>query len=403
MSDPARVLVGGPLEPFARGFVVELAERGYTNGSAIQQMYLVAHLSRWLAAEGLGPMAVSPAVIEGFCAARRAAGYKSLLTARALDSLLVYLRRLGVVPEVSVSVPNGAVEELLCRFRRYLELERGLAPGSSRVYLHWVRPFLEGFADEHGVDLTGLDAAAVRRFVVSFCPGHSRRTAEVMVAALRALLRFLYFDGELARPLADAVPSVAVWRLSELPRRLEAEQVRRLLSSCDRRTARGRRDFAIVTVLARFGLRAGAVAALSLDDIDWRRGEITAVGKGGRRERLPLPVDVGEAIVAYLRDGRPVSAERGAVFVRMLAPYHALSRDGVSMVVANAARRAGLGNIRAHQLRHTAASEMLHAGVTLPEIGQVLGHRAPATTAIYAKVDREALRRIARPWPGLAA
>jgi integrase/recombinase XerD len=403
MSDPARVRVPGPLERFAGGFVVELSGQGYTAGSAVQQMYLVAHLSRWLEAEGLEPAALSPAVVERFCGARRAAGYKSHLTVRALDPLLAYLRDLGAVPTASGSVPCGAVEELLCRFRGYLEVERGLVPGSSRVYVHWVRPFLEGLAGSDGLDLAGLDAAAVRRFVVAFCPGRSRRTAELMVAALRALLRFLYFEGELSRPLADAVPSVAVWRLSEVPRRLEAEQVRGLLASCDRQTAHGRRDFAILTVLMRLGLRAGAVAALSLADVDWRAGEIIAVGKGGRSERLPLPVDVGEAIVAYLRDGRPRRTQDAAVFVRMLAPYRALSSDGVSMVVAAAARRAGLGQVRAHRLRHTTASEMLRAGVTLPEIGQVLGHREAATTALYAKVDREALRQIARPWPGSAS
>jgi len=403
MRDPARTVVLGPLEPFAGGFVVELSAQGYTAGSAVQQMCLMAHLSRWLAAEGLGPAALSPAVVERFCCARRAAGYRSLLSSRALDPLLSYLRQLGVVPAVSAPVPGGAVEELLCRYRRYLEIERGLVAGSARVYVHWVRPFLEGMAGEDGLDLDGLDAAAVRRFVVGFCAGRSRRTTEVLVAALRALLRFLYFEGELTRPLVDAVPSVAAWRLSELPRRLDGEQVRRLLGACDRQTAQGRRDFAIVTVLARLGLRAGAVAALSLDDIDWRAGEITALGKGSRSERLPLPVDVGEAIVAYLRDGRPHRSLDGAVFVRMLAPYRALSSDGVSMVVASAARRAGLGQVGAHRLRHTAASEMLRAGAGLPEIGQVLGHRAAATTAIYAKVDRDGLRQVARSWPARSA
>jgi integrase/recombinase XerD len=403
MSDPSRTVVGGPLAPFADGFVIELSALGYTAGSAHQQMCLMAHLSRWLAAEGLGPSALSPVVVERFFSARRAAGYTSLLSSRALDSLLGYLLRRGVVPAASSLLPAGPVEELLCRYRRYLEIERGLVAGSSRVYVHWVRPFLEGLVDEDGLDLARVDTAAVRRFVVRFCAGRSRRTTEVMVAALRALLRFLYFEGELSRLLVDAVPSVAVWRLSELPRRLEGEQVQRLLGAFDRQTVQGCRDFAIVTVLVRLGLRAGAVAALTLDDIDWRAGEITAVGKGGRSERLPLPVDVGEAIVAYLRDGRPRRTVDGAVFVRMLAPYRALSPDGVSMVVISAARRAGLGQVGAHRLRHTAASEMLRAGVGLPEIGQVLGHRAPATTAIYAKVDRDGLRQIARPWPARSA
>jgi site-specific recombinase XerD len=402
MSDPSRTVVIGPLAPFAEGFVVELCALGYTAGSAHQQMCLMAHLSRWLAGEGVGPGALSPMVVERFFAARRAAGYSSLLSSRALDSLLVYLRGLGVLV-ASALAPAGPVEELLCRFRRYLEIERGLVAGSSRVYVHWVRPFVESLAGEDGLDLAGVDAAAVRRFVVTFCAGRARRTTEVLVAALRALLRFLYFDGLVSRVLVDAVPSVAVWRLSDVPGRLDDEQVRRLLGACDRRTVQGRRDFAIVTVLVRLGLRAGAVAGLAMGDIDWRAGELTVVGKGGGSERLPLTVDVGEAIVAYLRDGRPQRTLDGAVFVRMLAPYRALSSDGVSMVVTKAARRAGLGQVGAHRLRHTAASEMLRAGAGLPEIGQVLGHRAAATTAIYAKVDRDGLRQLARPWPGRSA
>jgi integrase/recombinase XerD len=399
VRDPTCTVVPGPLAPFAAGYVVELSALGYTAGSAAQQMCLMAHLSRWLATESLGAGALSPGVVERFCRARRAAGYRSLLSSKALDSLLAYLGRLGVVCTAGVAAPGGAVEELAGRYRRYLEVERGLVAESSRVYVHWVRLFLGSVAGEDELDLAGLDAAVVRRFVVGFCAGRARRTAEVLVAALRALFRFLYFEGEIRRPLVDAVPSVAAWRLSELPRRLDGKQVRSLLGACDRRTAQGRRDFAIVTLLVRLGLRAGAVAALSLDDIDWRAGEITALGKGSRSHRLPLPVDVGEAIVGYLCDGRPRRCVDTAVFVRLAAPYRGLSSDAVSQVVSSVARRAGLGRVRAHVLRHTAASEMLRAGAGLPEIGQVLGHRSTSTTAIYAKVDREGLRQIARPWP----
>jgi site-specific recombinase XerD len=196
------------------------------------------------------------------------------------------------------------------------------------------------------------------------------------------------------------VPSVAGWRLSALPKRLEPEQVDALLDSCDRSTSIGRRDLAILTVLARLGLRAGEVAALSLEDIDWRAGELVVHGKGNRSERLPLPHDVGDAIVGYLRDGRPATAQDRAVFVRVRAPHHRVSSGAVTYVVEAAALRAGLGLVHAHRLRHTAASEMLRCGATLEEVGQVLRHRHAATTAIYAKADRNALRQIARPWPG---
>jgi integrase/recombinase XerD len=188
----------------------------------------------------------------------------------------------------------------------------------------------------------------MRGFVVEVCPRLGRRAAQLTVVALRSLLRFLHLEGELERSLAGAVPSVYGSRLSGLPKRLEREQVDALLESCDRSTVVGVRDLAILTVLARLGLRAGEVAGLSLEDIDWRAGEIVVCGKGGRSERLPLPVDVGEAIVGYLRDGRPVSAQDRAVFVRVRAPHHRLSPGGVTYVVEAAALRAGLGQIRVH-------------------------------------------------------
>lgn len=301
---------------------------------------------------------------------------------------------------MSYPVPAGPVEELLSRFRRYLEQERGLVPAAARGYVDKVRPFVERFDGPNGLELERVDVAAVRGFVVDVCPRLGRSAAQLTVVALRSLLRYLHLEGELDRSLAGAVPSVAGWRLSPLPKRLEPEQVQALLDSCDVTTVAGVRDLAILTVLVRLGLRAGEVARLSLEDIDWRAGEVVVRGKGDRSERLPLPVDVGEAITCYLRDGRLVSAQGRTVFVRVLAPHGALTTGGITQVVAAAARRAGLGQIYAHRLRHTAASEMLRAGATLAEVGQVLRHRRAASTAIYAKVDREALRQIARPWPG---
>jgi site-specific recombinase XerD len=287
-------------------------------------------------------------------------------------------------------------------YRHYLTVERGVGSKTARGYVDAVRPFLRDrvSADGLGLDLEDLSAADVTAFVVATCPEQARGMAKLTVTALRSLLGFLHFDGAIARPLTDAVPSVAGWRLTGLPKGLEPGQVRSLLASCDRRTRNGRRDFAILTTLARLALRAGEVAALQLDDIDWRAGEIVVYGKGNRAERLPLPADVGEAIAAYLRRGRPASADGRTVFVRVRAPHRALSSSGVTQVVATAARRAGLGKIYAHRLRHTAATQMLRAGASLPEIGQVLRHRRALSTAIYAKVDREALRTIARPWPG---
>ncbi len=400
MVDVSGVVVPGPLEPFAAGFVDDLWRQGFRPVTVGKHVALLAGLSGWLAAEGVAASGVSLEVAERFCAERRAAGYRYLVTVKALGPLLGYLRGLGVAPPASRPACAGPVEELLLDFRRYLEQERGLVSAAARGYVEKVRPFVARFEGPDGLELWRVDVAEVRAFVVEVCPRLGRRAAQLTVVALRSLLRFFHLEGVLERSLAGAVPSVHGSRLSGLPKRLERRQVEALLASCDRSTVIGIRDLAILTVLARLGLRAAEVAGLSLEDIDWRAGELVVRGKGGRSERLPLPVDVGEAVVGYLRDGRPSSAQDRAVFVRVRAPHRRLSPGGVTYVVEAAALRAGLGQIHAHRLRHTAASEMLGAGATLPEVGQVLRHRHARSTAIYAKVDRDALRQIARRWPG---
>jgi len=391
--------VPGPLEPYSRGFRIELFRQGYTANAAQLQLSLMVHVSRWLATGGLSVAELAPAAVEKFLAARRAAGYTQYLSAKALDPLLAYLRALGVLPE-SVPPRPTPVESLLERYRAFLTGERGLAGRTARDYAQMVRPFLDGRATPAGMDLARLTPGEVARFVVEQCRHRNRGSAKLMVTALRSLLGFLHLNGVAPGALASAVPSVAGWRLAGLPRALELTQVRQLLAGCDRRTAAGRRDFAILTLLVRLGLRAGEVAALRLDDVDWRAGEIVVRGKGQRAERLPLPVDVGEAVAGYLSRGRPRSAEWRCVFLRVRAPRRPLTVGGVTGVVEAAARRAGLPPIAAHRLRHTAATLMLRAGASLTEIGQLLRHRRLLTTAIYAKVDRDALRKIARPWPG---
>ena len=402
MVDLSRVRQDGVLAPFADGFAAALVADGYTPHGAVKQERLFAHLSRWLDREGLSPGDLDSPVLERFFAARRAC-HVELLSVRAAEPLLRYLRDAGVVPSVWPPATGGPVDELLGGYQRFLVLERGILPQSARGYAVNVRPFLEGLVGPGGVELSRLDGATVVAFVVATCPSQSRSSAKRTTKALRSLLRFLHAEGHIERSLAHTVPAASGWRLAALPRRLEAEQVSRLLASCDRSTPVGRRNFAILITLARLGLRASEVAALTLDDVDWHAGEILVHGKHSRADRLPLPVDVGEAIVAYLRAGRPVGALDRGVFIRIWAPHRSVSRALVSKIVSDAGARAGLGGIGAHQLRHTLASEMLRAGGSLPEIGQVLRHQHPETTAIYAKVDRDALRRIARPWPGAIA
>jgi integrase/recombinase XerD len=400
MRDPSRVRVAGSLEQYASGFAAELRGLGYKPVSAAFQLQLMAHVSRWLGGEGLSSDDLTPDAVQSFVAARRAAGYTNYSSGRAMAPMLRYLRGIGRAPAALVEEPGTPTEVLLERYRVYLTIERGLTVATARGYVDAVRPFLAGRAANDGLALEHLTAGEVTAFVVARCPGQARGSAKMTVTALRSLLGFLHVDGVIARPLVGAVPSVASWRLAGLPRALESDQVQRLLGSCDRRTSSGHRDFAILTVLVRLGLRAGELAELQLDDMDWRAGEIVVRGKGRRTERLPLPRDVGEAIVAYLRHGRPDTALDRAVFVRVKAPHRGLTTGGVTQVVVSAGRRAGLGQIHAHRLRHTAATEMLRAGAPLSEIGQVLRHRAALTTAIYAKVDRDALRQLARPWPG---
>ncbi len=405
MNDPTRVRVSGPLEPFAAGFAAWLSGQGYPPSSAARQLHLMAHLSRWLAAEARDLRELNGEVVEAFVVSRRACGYSGHRTSRALVGLLGYLRDVGVVPVAAESAPEGPVEGLLCRYRRYLVVERSVGVSTVRGYVRAVRPFLDGRVSFDGLDLDveHLRAGDVVAFVVARCPSQSQGSAKLTVRALRSLLGFLYLEGTIDRPLAGAVPSVASWRLSGLPKGLSSTEVAELLASCDRASVVGRRNLAILMLLARLGLRAGEVARLELDDIDWRAGEIVVRGKGDRHERLPLPADVGETITAYLRDGRPKTAQGRFVFVRVKAPHRELTGDGVSAVVAAGARRAGLGVIYAHRLRHTVASELLRAGSSLVEVGQVLRHRSMLTTAIYAKVDIEALRTIARSWPGGAS
>ncbi|WP_292390364.1 tyrosine-type recombinase/integrase [Mesorhizobium sp.] len=277
--------------------------------------------------------------------------------------------------------PDDAADQLLERYQRYLAIERGLGKATADVYARMVRPFLRHrlSSDGRALDLAGLAATDVVTFVVARCPQLSRGAASLTVTALRSLLTFLHVEGLIARSLAACVPSVAGRRLAGLPKGLDCDQVQRLLTSCGRDTSNGCRDFAVLTMLVRLGLRAGEVAKLKLDDLDWRTGEILVRGKGSCIEHLPLPADVGEAVAAYLRHGRPWTAQGRTVFVRVRAPHDALTSAGVLQIVAAAGCRTGLGRIHAHRLRHTAASAMLRAGASLPEVGQVLRHRRALT------------------------
>lgn len=385
----------GPLAPFESGFTVHLIGLGYSPQGIAGQRALVAHLDRWLDATGVA-LAELPAVVERFLDARGVAGYATKLTEHGLRPLLGYLEGLGLYTRPAP--PATATDEIVSRFHRHLIEERGVGRATAGNYERVARRFLSERPGPLEARLIELTAPDVTAFIVAHNDRLGVAAMQTVVQGLRALLMFLYLTGLTSRSLASAVPTVAR-RCQGLPRALPEEHLALLLQGCDRTTPVGSRDFAILTVLARLGLRADEVAHLGLDDIDWRVGELRVRGKGPRVDRLPLPADVGDAVVEYLRHARPTTPER-RLFIRASAPRRGLSRQAIGGLVRAASVRAGLAPHGPHRLRHTVATGLLRRGAPLAEIAQLLRHQSVQTTAIYAKVDREALSSLAQPWPG---
>jgi site-specific recombinase XerD len=395
------VRVSGPLAAQAPGFREELVGSGYAPRSAQAHLLLMARMSRWLDAMGVDAGELTAERAGEFLEAERALGRRFPRSAQGMAPLLSYLRARGVAPpETSPAVT--ASEKLLEQFRRHLLAERGLGGGTVVGYVHAAALFLRSVDFEGGRELAGLSPGDVGDFLLTEGGRRSVASTKCLVTGLRAVLRFFHVQGITDTSLAGSVPAVAGWSGTSLPRRISAESVRGLLAACDRRTRVGRRNFAVLMLLARLGMRVGEVAALELADVDWRGGQILVRGKGQRLERLPLPVDVGDALADYVQRGRPRGPE-SRLFQRVVAPRGPLKPAAIQMIVQTACDRAGLPRMGAHRLRHTVASELLRCGADLPEIGQVLRHRSIAATAIYAKVDTAALRQLARPWPGGAA
>jgi site-specific recombinase XerD len=314
-----------------------------------------------------------------------------------------FLRGQGVIPVEKMALRRlTSVEQEALRFERYLRNERVLADATVVHYVPFIRAFLTHRFGHGPVRLSRLCAGDVVRFVQRQAPRLHPKHAKLLTTALRSFLHYVRYRGDTTVDLAAAVPTVAHWSMSSIPRAIPADAVRRLLASVNRRTAVGRRDYAILLLLARLGLRAGEVAGLELEDIDWNAGSLSVQGKRAQRSTLPLPADVGAAIAAYLRNGRPPSSSR-RVFLRAQAPIRGLlGPAAISSLVRHNLARAGIQapTRGAHQFRHALASEMLRHGASLPEIGEVLQHRSPQTTMIYIKVDLESLRALALPWPG---
>lgn len=398
MFDPASVRVRGPLQAHVEGFWAELLRQGYAPLSARNLLFLTAHLARWLEAKGLALGDLTEDRAAAFARQRREEGYTGFRTRRGLDPVLAYLRGVGVVRKPRPVVDDSPLGRFVQEYRTYLRGERGLADSTVHARAAFAKEFAG--SERPRLDWHRLTACDVVSYVRRRCRHASIPTCKHTVTELRSLLRFLHVQGRTSHDLTSAVPAVAGWRLSGLPQMLGAGQAQELLRSFDG-SPLGLRDAAIVRLLLRLGLRAAEVAALDLDDVDWRLGQLTVRGKGRHQTRLPVPQDVGRAVAAYLRRGRPPASTR-SLFVRSRAPYTRIRPGAVSHLAQTALRRVGVAAGGSHLLRHTAATELLRAGASLPEIAHVLRHRHIDTTAIYAKVDLRSLAALARPWPEVA-
>ncbi len=400
MADCPLVRITGPLQTYTEGLWSHLLERGYSPLSARNLLRLMSHLSRWLEARGFRQNDLTWERIEDFFRERRQLGYTAFRTRHALVPILQYLKVvLGLWVPTPSAPPPTALDKLLSEYERFLVEERALQSAAIRGYRDRARRFLFEEVGSECLELNEIKADDITSFILCYSRTYSIGSTKLMVTALRSLFRFLHLRGSVEKDLAGAVPAVAGWRQSGLPKFISSHELKRLLKSCDQRTHVGRRDFAVVLLLARLGLRRCEVVALELDDIHWREGEIVIRGKGCKDARLPLPSDVGNTVAAYIQRGRPATASR-AVFLSCRAPYRPMTGNAITGILHQASDRAGLPRMGSHRLRHTAATQMLRQGATLSDIAQVLRHRSIDTTAIYAKVDHQRLRELALPWPG---
>jgi integrase/recombinase XerD len=390
----------GPLEEFTAGYQDFLVARGLSSVSVRHRMAQWGALARWLEAEGLGPWELTDRVAERHVADRRSAGKVTWVSTRSLTLPLTYLREVGVAAQQTHPPEDtragGVLEEA---YRRYLLEERGLAAQTRRTYLRIARVFCQSVPGGWG-GLGQLGAHDVSSYTVAACRTGSVAAAKKTVTALASLLRYLFIAGVTTELLRETLPKVTGPVSTPHGVDLDADAVGRLLAACDSHQQGGVRDRAMITMLARLGLRAGEVAALTLDDVDWRRGEVMIHGKGARHEPVPLPSDVGQVLAAYLRSRPPAPPRCRSVFLRLAPPAGPITSSAVSQAVRRAARRAGLPSFGSHRLRHFAATNTLRAGAPLPEVAELLRQRSLEVTARYALVDPGALRELALPWPG---
>lgn len=393
----------GPVAAYIGPFAKSLREQGYARQSIHRQVLLAASFSRWLACRRLVLRGISSSHVPQYLQYRLRHVRPSHGDVAALKHLLEFLRSEGAIPGEKITRdPTTPAERCARKYEQHLREARGLSPATIINYVPFVRSFLEDCSGKGAVVWSQLRARDVVRFVERQARCLHPKRSKLLTSALRSFFQYARYSGKVKLDLAAAVPVVPNWSMTTIPRAISAHHVRQLLASIDRSTAVGRRDYAILLLLARLGLRSGEVAFLELDDIDWNAGQLSVHGKTGRRGELPLPTEVGKAIAEYLKNGRPQSTSR-RLFLRARAPVCGFrGASGVGSMVRHRLQRAGIDapTHGAHQFRHGLACEWLRQGASLGEIGELLGHRSPETTNIYAKVDLKALRTLALPWPG---
>lgn len=403
-DDPAIVerLRGNPLGQHLESFAVLLTNLGYATSTGRSQLEFLSVFGRWLGQAGIAVADLDEQVIDTFRDERRRRGFSRRHNASTAPRFLEHLRQEGVVPHKAPDLDESLLGLLTSRYEKYLREERGLTTSTVENYIPFVRWFLDERFGDGQIRLRDLEPSDISNFILRHAHYMSPGRAKLIPTAFRSFFRFLLQHGEVEADLAACVPSVPNWRLTTVPKYLTPEEIERVLKTCDRSTSTGRRNYAILLILVRLGLRAGEVVNLELDDIDWGAGEITIRGKGLLHDRLPLPVDVGKALADYLCHDRPQCLSR-RLFICAKAPRRGFTGPGaITTIVRRALERAGLDppTKGAHLLRHSLATEMLRCGASMVEIGEVLRHRVPNTTEIYAKVDFHGLRSLVQPWPG---
>ncbi len=402
-QDSIELLQNNPLVSHLESFAKSLAEDAYAVSTVHSKLLWIVQLGWWLQDEKIAIALLDERIIDTFLKDLRRQGRLRRGQGPTTLRFLVHLRNHGIIPCPDPVCDKSPMAELERQYDKYLRIERGLTTATVVNYRPVVHRFLVHQYGDGPLHLEELMASDIATYVLDHAHSQSAKRAQLMVTALRSFFRFLLRDAKIQVDLAACVPTVANWRLSSVPKYIAEEDIQRLLDACDRSTSTGRRDYAILLLLARLGLRAGEIVALEMDDIDWRAGDMMVRGKGSFHDRLPLLTEPGEALAAYLCTDRPRTRTR-RVFVRMQAPHTGFAGPStVSTIVRRALERAGLHSPTkgAHLLRHSLATTMLQQGASMAEIGEVLRHRSPNTTEIYAKVDLLGLRSLAQPWPNI--